>query len=190
MSRLGLVVRAPYDLLRWLLGTVRIHGYWPIVLSFITIGLLLFLSGTFAWLSARGEGRGDYPTIDPFEYVEEVTIGHVGKPFLAYSQRSRHAVTDLPLHGETGYFRPGGDAGVELVVAHPFGAVEVDVGTLDGQRIELLSTLVAVTPSAKEVTEVRRVITVEGDEMHYILDMAAVAQPLQFHLEATLLRQP
>lgn len=53
VSSLGLVIRAPYDVLRWLLGLFGVNGYWPIVLSFIGGGLLIFLLGTFAWLSAR-----------------------------------------------------------------------------------------------------------------------------------------
>lgn len=145
---------------------------------------LAFLVG--AW---QGEGRGDYPTVDEFAYVEEIVIGHVGKPFLTYVQKSRHADTGLPLHGESGYYRPAGPTGIELAIAHPFGAVEISEGTVDGQRIEMMSRLVATTTTAKEVTEVRRMIEVDGDEMHYVLDMAAVGQPLQFHLEATLRRQ-
>ena len=33
-----------------------------------------------AW---RGEGAGEYPTIAPFRYGEELRFWHVGKPFLA-----------------------------------------------------------------------------------------------------------
>jgi protein-S-isoprenylcysteine O-methyltransferase Ste14 len=53
LQRLGLIIRAPYDLLRWLFGQVGINGYWPIVYFFLGSGLLLFFTGTFAWLSAR-----------------------------------------------------------------------------------------------------------------------------------------
>lgn len=53
LQRLGLVIRAPYDLLRWLFGLVGVNGYWPVVYFFLGGGLLLFFLGTFAWLSAR-----------------------------------------------------------------------------------------------------------------------------------------
>jgi len=145
---------------------------------------IAFLLGSW-----HGEGRGEYPTIEGFGYVEEITIGHVGKPVLMYVQKSRHANTGLPLHGESGYYRPAGPTGIELAIAHPFGAVEISEGTVDGQRIEMMSRTVATTSTAKKVTDVRRMIEVEDDEMHYVLDMAAVGQPLQFHLEATLHRQ-
>jgi protein-S-isoprenylcysteine O-methyltransferase Ste14 len=53
LSGLGQVIRAPYDGLMWLFGLLGADGYWPIVLSFIGGRLLIFLMGTFAWLSAR-----------------------------------------------------------------------------------------------------------------------------------------
>ncbi|MGI9600489.1 MAG: FABP family protein [Acidimicrobiales bacterium] len=145
---------------------------------------LAFLLGTWT-----GRGHGDYPTIDAFDYVEEVTLGHVGKPFVAYGQRTRHAVTDLPLHAESGYYRPAPGGRVELVLAHPFGVVELAEGTVSGTEISLASQSVMSTTTAKDVSDVRRVITVDGDVMHYRVEMAAVGQPLQFHLEATLHRQ-
>jgi protein-S-isoprenylcysteine O-methyltransferase Ste14 len=57
LSRLGLIVRAPYDLLIWLFRQVGISGYWPIVYFFLGAGLLIFFLGTFAWLSARARNQ-------------------------------------------------------------------------------------------------------------------------------------
>ncbi|UCC71654.1 MAG: HEAT repeat domain-containing protein [Gemmatimonadota bacterium] len=53
LQRLGLIIRAPYDMLSWPFCQVGVSGYWPIVYFFIGSGLLLFFFGTFAWLSAR-----------------------------------------------------------------------------------------------------------------------------------------
>jgi len=47
---------------------------------------------------------------------------------------------------------------------------------------------VVTTPTAKDVREVRRVYEVRDDALWYRIDMAAVGQPLGFHLEATLER--
>jgi hypothetical protein len=136
----------------------------------------------------RGEGAGEYPTIEPFGYGEEVRFWHVGKPFLAYAQRTWSLDDGRPLHGETGYWRakPGGT--VEVVLAHPTGIVEVLEGRIDGGRIELDSTTVATTSTAKEVTALRRRFELDGDTLAYTLAMAAVGQPLQHHLGATLRR--
>ncbi len=141
----------------------------------------------------RGRGQGSYPTIESFGYVEEITFAHVGKPFIAYSQKTRHAETDLPLHAEAGYLRPVGTTGIELVIAQPSGIVEVHDGTVavEGSRtvIELASTLVATTTTAKDATEVTRSITVDpAGELSYSVSMAAVGQALQHHLAANLSR--
>lgn len=88
----------------------------------------------------RGGGRGDYPTIEPFTYTEEVTIGHVGKPFLAYGQRTKGA-DGAPLHAESGYLRPAGASGLELLVVHPSGIAEVLVGEVTETHFGLLVTL-------------------------------------------------
>jgi hypothetical protein len=147
------------------------------------VEVLAFLLGEW-----RGEGRGEYPTIESFGYREEVVFGHVGKPFVAYTQRTWALDDGRPLHTEAGYFRPQPEGRLELVIARPSGLAELDEGVVRDGHVELTSTLVARTPSAKEVTEVRRTLDVDGDVMRYELEMAAVGQPRQFHLEAELHR--
>jgi hypothetical protein len=108
----------------------------------------------------QGRGSGAYPTIEPFDYLEEVTFSHVGKPFLVYGQKTRAATDGKPLHAETGYLRLPRVGHVELVLAHPSGITEIEVGTyaVDGSRIELDMTAesIGLTPTAKEVTALAR----------------------------------
>jgi hypothetical protein len=139
-----------------------------------------------------GHGSGEYPTIEPFAYLEEVTFGHVGKPFLAYGQRTRAGDDGRPLHAETGYLRVPSPGRVELVLAHPTGITEIQEGTLSAAgttlELELSSTAIGRTSSAKAVTALSRSIRIDGDELTYTLRLGAVGQPLQHHLAATLHR--
>jgi THAP4-like, heme-binding beta-barrel domain len=149
------------------------------------------LLGTWA-----GRGTGNYPTIQTFEYFEEVVFSHVGKPFLAYGQKTRAVADGKPLHAETGFLRAPRPGVVELVLAHPSGITEIDVGTysVTGDLIEMeMSTSpngsIGLTPTAKEVTALGRSLRIDGDELSYSVQMGAVGQPLQGHLAAVLRRQ-
>jgi THAP4-like, heme-binding beta-barrel domain len=146
------------------------------------------LLGTWA-----GQGSGKYPTIQPFEYFEEVVFSHVGKPFLAYAQKTKALADGKPLHAETGYLRVPRPGSVELVLAHPNGITEIEVGTYsvtaDRIDIELSTTDIGLAPTAKEVTALGRSLRIGGDELSYTVRMGAVGQALQDHLAAVLQRR-
>ena len=152
------------------------------------IAVLAPLLGVWA-----GQGAGEYPTIKPFAYLEEVSFGHVGKPFLSYTQRTKAVDDGRPMHAEVGYLRAPAPGRIELVLAHPTGVAEIAEGTLSVEQglieIELEATNIGRTGSAKEVTALGRSIRVDGDELTYTLRMGAVGQPLQGHLTATLHRK-
>ena len=152
------------------------------------IAVLAPLLGTWT-----GAGAGEYPTIEPFGYLEDVTFGHTGKPFLTYTQRTKASDDGRPLHAETGYVRVPSDGRIEFVIVHPTGVTEIDEGTVsaDGPDldIEVASTSIGLAGSAKKVTALSRSIHVIGDQLSYTLMMGAVGVPLVQHLAATLHRQ-
>ena len=145
------------------------------------VAALGFLLGS--WM---GEGKGFYTTIEPFEYGEEIRVSHVGKPYLAYSQRTWALDDGRPLHAETGFWRMGGPALVQLIVAHPNGHAEVAEGALEGSSFALTSTGIVQTSTAKSVLALERDVRVDGETLTYDLRMAAVGQPLEGHLRAEL----
>ncbi len=111
-----------------------------------------------------GPGAGEYPTIKPFGYTEEITFDHVGKPFLTYRQRTTATEDGRPLHAEIGFVRAPSPDRVEWVLAHPNGITEIQEGTLTvhGSAIamEVNATTIGRTASAKEVTALSRSLRV------------------------------
>jgi hypothetical protein len=142
-----------------------------------------FLLGTW-----RGEGEGQYPSIPPFRYREEIRFSHNGKPFLIYTQRTEAIDSGQPMHGEAGYLRLVGEGRVEFVIAQPIGYAEISIGRVEGQRIDVECTNVARTPTAKPVTAISRSLWLDGDTLRYELKMAMEDVPLARHLVASFSR--
>lgn len=146
---------------------------------------LAFLLGTW-----EGAGVGGYPTIESFNFGQEMSFTHVGKPFLSYASRTWMIEEDgtlgRPLAVETGYWRPRHGHQVEVTLAHPTGIVEIYVGNAAFNRVELQTDVVARTESAKEVTGGHRLYGLIGEDLGWAYDMAAMGHKLQSHLSAQL----
>ena len=119
-----------------------------------------FLLGTW-----RGEGEGEYPTIKPFRYREEVRFTHNGKPFLIYTQRTETIDSGQPMHAESGYLRVVGEGRVEFVIAQPIGYAEVSLGRVTRNRVEVECTNVSRTPTAKPVTFIGRSYWLDAESL-------------------------
>jgi hypothetical protein len=149
---------------------------------------LAFILGTW-----DGGGRGEYPTIEPFDYDEEISIEHVGDPFLLYGQSSWLSSDRSPLHFERGFIRPGAAPGeVELCLAHPLGLTEIAHGTIGESSLEVSTGDVGGvgrTRTGSAVTGLTRRYRVEGDILTYELSMAANGTPMSLHLRGTLRRR-
>ena len=148
---------------------------------------LAFLLGEW-----RGTGTGEYPTVDSFAYEEELEFGNVGKPYLAYRQRTWLMRGDdrIPSHMEFGFWRPRPSGAIEVISAHPNGVAQIETGSVEGSRVALRSHKLVTSPSAKDVVRLARVFVVNGDALTYDVHMEAVGQPLGPHLRAELRRKP
>uniref|UniRef100_A0A2K5VZW2 THAP domain containing 4 n=1 Tax=Macaca fascicularis TaxID=9541 RepID=A0A2K5VZW2_MACFA len=109
---------------------------------------LSWMLGT--WLSDP-PGAGTYPTLQPFQYLEEVHISHVGQPMLNFSFNSFHPDTRKPMHRECGFIRLKPDTNkVAFVSAQNTGVVEVEEGEVNGQELCIASHSIARISFAKE----------------------------------------
>jgi hypothetical protein len=147
-----------------------------------------------AWLLGtwQGNGHGDYPTIEPYQFGQELIFTHDGRPFFHYLSRAwivdeaGEKVRDAAL--ETGFLRCRPEGRMELLLSHNTGFVELWYGEADRGKVELSTDAVVRSESAKEYVAGHRLYgLVEGDLL-YAYDMAAMGQELQPHTWARLQR--
>ena len=152
-----------------------------------------------AWMVGTwvGVGVGGYPTVESFRFAQELEVVSDGRPLLTWRSRSWLLDDDgrrtRPGAGESGFWRPGADddgtATVELLLAHVTGHVEIYYGAPGERQVEVATDLVAGTSTAKQVGASKRLYGQVDDDLAWVLEMAAVEQPLQAHLSARLARQ-
>lgn len=150
-----------------------------------------------AWLLGtwRGNGHGDYPTIEKFQFGQECIFAHDGRPFFHYMSRSWEIddagdkVRDRAI--ETGFIRPKADGNIEWLLTHNTGFAEIWYGAAEigTPRLEITTDAVVRTHTAKDYAGGHRMYgLVEGDLL-WAFDMVAMGQPIQPHLWARLVRQ-
>ncbi|MGL4743018.1 MAG: FABP family protein [Dermatophilaceae bacterium] len=151
-----------------------------------------------AWLVGTWAGAGvvGYPTIESANFGQEVVCAHDGRPFLSWQSRT-WLLDDAgervrPLATEVGFWRvvPEADDGtnVELLLTHPTGVVEMYAGRAEPAKVELRTDGVMRSPAAKEYTAGHRLYGYVNSNLMWVMDMAAVGQPVQSHLSAELKR--
>jgi THAP domain-containing protein 4 len=142
----------------------------------------------------RGEGQGDYPVINSFDYRETLTFTRRDERSLAYEQRTESRFDGHPewrlSHWENGFIQILESGEVEMVNAQSGGRCEVLVGVIEIQggstRIRFESKEIVNDP---RMVSSARTFEVEGDSLRYEMEMqtTAVGRSLT-HLKAELRR--
>ena len=141
-----------------------------------------------------GTGKGGFPTIESFDYEEELIFESDGiGDVIHYFQRTWHKTPDLPrsnpIHSESGFIRLLKDEKFELVNSQNSGRVEIMQGKILSAHEDELNLFFESTAYNNDPRMVRsaREFCVTKDKLSYIVDMATDKVPeMQIHLEADL----
>lgn len=165
------------------------------------IARLSFLLGRW-----EGVGVAGYPEAEEFQFGQEVEFGHDGHPYLSFRSRVwRMAADGSPgefVTEESGYWRmrPAGQKSgengepaphLEVLISHPEGFIEVYLGTVFANRVEMRTDVVMRTETGLPVTTSHRLYGLYGDNrdtLGYAWDLAAGGHELQSYMSAQLKR--
>ncbi len=147
-----------------------------------------------AWLVGTWEGAGvvGYPTMESANFGQEIVCSHDGRPFLRWESRTwlldEEGGKVRPLATELGFWRPGGEGEVELLLTHPTGFLEMYYGSVEPAKIQLRTDGVLRSPHAKEYAAAQRLYGLVESNLMWVMDMAAVGHPMTSHVSAELKR--
>lgn len=143
----------------------------------------------------KGEGRGQFSTIDAFRYLEETTFNENAGEMVIHFEQKSWLLDDAgnvvkPLHWESGFFIPADDGQIDILNAQNSRRVEVLRGTSRVENgswfLNTKSVLHGFDPRMKETT---RDFEVSGGSLRYRVGMATdKVGEVQPHLEAELKR--
>ncbi len=113
--------------------------------------------GPVAWLLGtwRGNGHGDYPTIDAFQFGQELIFTHDGRPFFHYMARA-WIVDEDGERSATPPSRPASCAAAPRARSsscsrHNTGFAEVWYGEAEGGKLEIVTDAVVRTETRQGV---------------------------------------
>ena len=139
-----------------------------------------------------GVGRGEFPTIDDFEYKEALAIRTLSPDTWQYEQKTWRTTADgeMPSHHEIGFIGVEDQETITMASAHGLDKVEVMAGrfeeTSDGFKLILASTSLA---HDERMISSWRTWTLTADHLHYDMGMATKSTPNgAHHLSADLYR--
>lgn len=136
----------------------------------------------------KGQGHGDFPTMDPFDYDEEIVFSRLDERSIGYQQRAWDTSDGEILHYENGVWRISADGRFEVTVAMP-GVAEVSEGTTEDGTIRLMSSSMRRAARGAALVASERTYELRGDALTYDIHMGTVPVPVQPHIRAALARQ-
>ena len=150
--------------------------------------IFTLLQGTWA-----GQGRGQFPTVNSFDFRETLTLTRRDEKTLAYEQRAEKLYDGqtewLQSHWENGFIRILESGELELTSAQ-IGRTEVLVGSIQsiGSLFRIHFVSKTITNDPRMISSARR-FELEGDTLRYEMEMqtTAVDQSTK-HLEIELQR--
>ena len=151
--------------------------------------LFTLLEGTWT-----GEGRGEYPTITPFDYRETLSFTRRDDKSLAYEQKTEKRFDGqtewLVSHWENGFIRILESSELELVNTQSGGRLEVMAGRVEEQAgiSHLIFQSKTILNDPRMVSSVRR-FELDGDTLRYKMEMQTTkVEQMTHHLKITLIR--
>lgn len=140
----------------------------------------------------RGQGHGEFPTIDPFDYRETLIFTRRDGLPLAYDQRTykrnKGQIEFVTSHWENGFIRILENEELELVNAQSGGRAEILIGHIEKLNSVIRMSFVSkALLNDKQVVSTARTFELKGDTLHCEMKMATTKiDRLMQHLTSTL----